>query len=269
MAPIWTIGGASVRGASHLRSGKPNQDALAWHPPAGVAARVVGAVSDGHGARAHFRSADGARIAVEQAIARLTRLIAEPESDEANAALAGDILRAWRRAVDADAAGRPYSAEEAALLTGPRLGAYGATLLTLAAEEDALTILQIGDGDLMLGYPDGRIERALRSDAGLVGEETYSLCQEDAETRFRVTSLWRTDEAHWPDFALLATDGVSKSYRDDAAFEGAVARLRDLARSDWVELMSSLPAWLEELSGKGSGDDATLCLAIRTQPKTT
>ncbi|HYE47826.1 MAG TPA: protein phosphatase 2C domain-containing protein [Caulobacter sp.] len=263
MASTWTIGGASVRGAAHVRAGKANEDAIAWHPAAGCGAKVVGAVSDGHGARAHFRSQTGSRLAVEQAVARLVRHIDEPEADEVGAALAGDILRAWRRAVDADVSARPYSGDETGLLTGPRLGPYGATLLTFAAEQDVMTILQIGDGDLMLGYPDGRIACALRSDAGLVGEETYSLCQEDAETRFRVTTLWRTDEADWPDFALLSTDGVAKSYRDDAAFADAAARLREFAREDWPGLLNNLPAWLEELSGQGSGDDATLCIALR------
>jgi serine/threonine protein phosphatase PrpC len=268
MASIWTIGGASVRGAAHVRANKANEDAVAWHPAAGGGSAVVAAVSDGHGARAHFRSQAGARLAVEQAVARLVRHVEDPDADEVGSALAGDILRAWRRAVDADVAANPYSGAEAPLLTGPRLGPYGATLLTLAAEPSVITVLQIGDGDLMLGYPDGRIARALRADAGLVGEETYSLCQEDAETRFKVTSLWRGDEAEWPDFALLATDGVAKSYRDDAAFESAVARLREFAREDWPGLLGNLPAWLEELSGQGSGDDATLCIALRNPSQT-
>lgn len=268
MASNWTIGGASVRGAAHVRAGKGNEDAVAWHPGGGTGARVVGAVSDGHGARAHFRSGTGSRLAVEQAVARLVRHLDDQDADEVGSALAGDILRGWRRAVDADVAARPYTGEESGFLTGPRLGPYGATLLTFAAEEDVITILQIGDGDLMLGYPDGRVVRALRSDAGLVGEETYSLCQEDAETRFKVTSLWRGEDADWPDFALLATDGVAKSYRDDAVFADAVARLRDFAREDWPGLLSNLPGWLEELSGQGSGDDATLCIALRNPSQT-
>ena len=29
---VWAAGGSSVRGASHVRRNKPNQDAIAWAP---------------------------------------------------------------------------------------------------------------------------------------------------------------------------------------------------------------------------------------------
>lgn len=258
----WLVGGASAPGAAHLRMGKGNEDAAAWLPPSGKARQIVAAVSDGHGAQAHFRSAAGSRIAVDQATRVLAARQVDPEADDD--ALAGAILQGWRTAVLADVAAKPYGNGDP-VTAGTKLGPYGATLLTLAADESALTMLQVGDGDLVLGYRDGRIQRPLRGDDGLVGEETYSLCQDDAETRFRVATLWRDGEgdADWPDFALLSTDGVSKSYATEAAFLAAVARLRDLARSDWSALMTDLPRWLSDLSAGGSGDDCTLCLALR------
>lgn len=260
---LWSIGGASARGASHIRGGRPNQDAVKWTPLGGKGPAVAAAVSDGHGARAHFRSEIGSRLAVEHAIERMSGAHEDDGDSGGGAVLAGDILRGWRRSIESHAANHPYTEEEGQPGPGPRLSPYGATLLTMAAGEDVITLLQIGDGDLLLGYADGRIERPLKPDAGLKGEETFSLCQEDAETRFRVASLWRTD-AVWPDFALLSTDGVAKSYESDAAFEAAVARLRDLAKQDWTGLMAGLPGWLSELSAKGSGDDATLAIALRT-----
>lgn len=257
----WLVGGASAPGAAHLRVGKGNEDAAAWLPRSGSATQIVAAVSDGHGAKAHFRSAAGARIAVEQA----TRILAAQQDDlEADDdALAGAILQAWRAAVLADLAANPFAHSDP-VSPGSKLGPYGATLLTFAADDSALTILQVGDGDLVLGYPDGRIQRPLRSDDGLIGEETYSLCQDDAETRFRVASLWRDGDGPWPDFALLSTDGVSKSYESDAAYMAAVTQLRELARADWSHLLSDLPRWLSDLSARGSGDDCTLCIALRT-----
>lgn len=257
----WQVGGASAQGASHLRSGKPNQDALAWTPPRGEGVRIVAAVSDGHGASAHFRSGIGSRLAVEQATAILARHAEDDDIDDD--ALAAAILRGWRAAVQAHAAANPFTLEEGPGTPGSVLGPYGATLLTISADDNAMTILQIGDGDLMLGYPDGGLQRPLRADQGLVGEETFSLCQDDAETRFRVATLWRADGEPWPDFILLSSDGVSKSYRDDGAFEAAVAHLRDMARSDWSGLNSTLPTWLKDLSAGGSGDDCTLCVARR------
>jgi len=256
----WIIGGASARGATHLRTGRPNQDAVIWSPAAGQGGRIVGAVSDGHGAKAYFRSDVGSRLAVETARALLVARFDNDAHDDG--ALAGDILRVWRESVEAHLDQNPYP-DDMPAQSEPRLSPYGATLLTIAADDGDITVLQIGDGDLMLGYPDGRVERPLRADVGLSGEETYSLCQDDAETRFRVASLWRAPDQPWPDFALLASDGVAKSYPDDAAFANAVARIRELAISDWAGLLAGLSDWLSELSSKGSGDDATLCLAAR------
>lgn len=257
MSSGWRIGGASVRGAAHIRTGWPNQDAVAWSPPDGAGARVVAAVSDGHGAAAHFRSGEGARIAVDTAVDLLAWHLDDGEEDEG--ALGGAILSGWRKAVERHLANNPYDTTQ----TGSHLSPYGATLLTLAANEDVIAMVQIGDGDLMLGYPDGRIERPLRSDEGLVGEQTYSLCLDDAERHFRVASLWKGDESNWPDFALLASDGVSKSFRDEAAFHDAVRQLRTLAANQWGETLAALPKWLSDVSSNGSGDDSTICIVIR------
>jgi len=257
----WLVAGASALGAAHQRVGKGNEDAAAWLPREGSARQIVAAVSDGHGAKAHFRSTAGSRIAVDQAVRILAADLQDPDVDDD--ALAGAVLQAWRTAVLADLSARPYS-ERDPVTPGSTLGPYGATLLALATDDSALSVLQIGDGDLVLGFPDGRLQRPLRGDDGLIGEETYSLCQDDAETRFRIASLWRDGNSAWPDFALLSTDGVSKSYESDAAFMAAVGQLRDLARSDWAALIADLPRWLSDLSARGSGDDCTLCIALRT-----
>jgi len=262
------IGGASVRGAAHVRTGRPNQDAVKWSPPCGPGSRVVVAVSDGHGADAHFRSADGARLAVDQAVDLFAWHLDESENDEAEGGLAGEVARAWRKAVEADLSANPYPTQQRPG-AGPRLAPYGATLLTLGANDSVMTMLQIGDGDLLLGYADGSLERPLRSDESLIGEETYSLCQDDAETRFRVASLWRESSKRWPDFAMLASDGVSKSFRDDSTFEDAIGRLRVLAATEWDAMIEALPDWLADVSAKGSGDDSSLCIVSRISPGAT
>ena len=255
----WLIGGASVRGSAHVRNDRPNQDSIAWSPSGGLGGRIVGAVSDGHGAALHFRSEVGSRLAVERAVEILAWHLDEGEPDDCEGALAGEILTAWRRAVDEHVGAYPLRDEMVASAAHP----YGATLIAIATDDGVLTMIQIGDGDLLLGYPDGRVERPLHADAGLIGEQTYSLCQSDAETRFRVASLWRGDGRDWPDFALLATDGVSKSFRDEDAFVAAVSRFRTLAGRDWAGTLEVLPDWLAEVSAKGSGDDSTICIALR------
>ncbi len=254
----WRIGGASVRGPAHIRGGKPNQDSIAWLPQGGTGARIVAAVSDGHGAAPHFRSDLGSAFAVAAASEVLAWDLDEPESDEFEGGLVGEIARAWRAKVEAHLAAEPLETAN-----GASFIPYGATLLAAGATEEQLIALQIGDGDLLIGYPDGRIERPLASDEGLVGEQTYSLCQGDAEQRFRLAIFWRSEDKPLPDFLMLATDGVSKSFRDDALFTAAIASLRGLAFENWERTLSALPGWLSDVTTQGSGDDSTLCLALR------
>ena len=252
----WRVGGASVRGASHLRSGAPNEDAwlyLADGP-------VVAAVSDGHGAAPHFRSQQGAEFAVRAAASVL-----EAQIDDADGAeLASAMLERWRADVRAHMSANPYSEHERDLAGPPPLSPYGATLITAGVNAGVLALLQIGDGDLVLGYGDGRLERPLPAGPGLAGELTFSLCQEDALSWFQSAVLWRDAARPWPDFIFLATDGVSKSFQDNRAFEAEVARLRKLAFSDWDRFIGEAPEWLSTVSSRGSGDDATMCVAIRT-----
>ncbi|RYY45571.1 MAG: protein phosphatase 2C domain-containing protein [Sphingomonadales bacterium] len=258
----WIAGGASVRGAAHVRRGQPNQDAIAWRPEL-AASRVIGAVSDGHGASAHFRSDTGSAIAAACAVETLSWQLDEAGTDESDAAVAGDLLDCWRRQVSAHLAAHPYSEAEALIPQSSALAPYGATLAAFAASETILLALHIGDGDLVIGYPDGRLERPLRSDTGLAGEETYSLCLPDAAHRFRVATLWLEEGRPQPDFLFAASDGISKSFESDAAFLGAVRALRERARGDWAALQQDLPSWLQEITERGSGDDCTACIATR------
>lgn len=264
---IWRIGGASVTGRAHAASGQVNQDAMGWAPESGRDRIVVGAVSDGHGAPSYFRSDEGARIAVRQAMRRLEAHV-QPGATTDDDDLAAMIVHDWRAEARAHLQAHPYGRMETPPMVGPPLAPYGATLLAVAVGDGSLTALQIGDGDILFGYADGRMTRPLPTDDNLRGEETYSLCQEDAEARFHWAGSWRSADAQWPDFVLLATDGVSKSYRDEAAFHDAARQLRQAAHADWAGLLADLPDWLTRLSAGGSGDDATLCLAIPDHPHT-
>ncbi|MFM7713741.1 MAG: protein phosphatase 2C domain-containing protein, partial [Microcystis sp.] len=58
----WRCIGESVKGASHVRSGLPNQDAIRWFPESGIGLPLILAVSDGHGSAKSFRSDRGSRF---------------------------------------------------------------------------------------------------------------------------------------------------------------------------------------------------------------
>jgi serine/threonine protein phosphatase PrpC len=254
----WRVGGASIRGALHVRHGAPNQDAF-FSQEDSASRAAIAAVADGHGASAHFRSGIGAELAVRAAGAVL-----EADLDDADGAdLASAILARWRADVQAHMGAHPYAPDERALADYPPLSPYGATLIAAGANAGVLTLLQIGDGDLFLGYPDGRVEQPLPAGPELKGEQTFSLCQEDARRWFQSAVLWRSSDAPFPNFVFMATDGVSKSFHDGRAFRAEVARLHQLAMSDWDELLNGASDWLSTVSNNGSGDDATLCVAVR------
>ena len=269
MTSGWIVAGASARGAAHVRSGRPNQDAVAWSPSSGAAARIAAAVSDGHGAAPHFRSQIGSRLAVDGATKLMAWQLGDISLDEADAAIAGDLVSNWRQAVNVHIATHPFSDVEALVPRADRYSPYGATLVAFGATPAMIVAHQVGDGDLTLGYSDDRIERPIRPDAGLVGEETYSLCLPDAVVRFRSATIWHSTDSAWPDFICASTDGVAKSFRDDAAFTAAIAQLRRNAIADWKGLVEALPDWLSELSERGSGDDATSCIALNVMSNTT
>lgn len=256
-------GGASVRGLAHVRADKPNQDAVLWRLPDARFADAAIALADGHGAAPHFRSDTGARLAVESAAAVLGRYHQPPDYGGADA-LPALLLADWRRRVADDLARDPAPGDGA--LPGAALAPYGATLIAASATADELTLVQIGDGDLLLLFADGRVARPLADDAGLIGEQTYSLCLDDAERHFRTASIWRTPGVPWPRAVVVASDGVGKSFADDAGLFAAVAGLVAHARADWTHLMAELPGWLAALSAAGSADDASLALLLLPDP---
>jgi len=253
----WRIGGGTVRGPVHERTGKPNQDAILWIPRTGEGSRIVGAVADGHGAAPHFRSDVGSRLAVEAVTELLAWDLDDGEITDFDHNIIVEIVQAWRQRVDAHLAETPFDPPAPASYTP-----YGATLLAVGANETQMLVLQIGDGDLLLGFPDGSLVRPFDDDEGLVGEQTYSLCLPDAPERFRLSCFRAGEGRPLANFVALSTDGVGKSFRDDGAFEGAIASLRDLAFGNWERTLAALPDWLAQVTSQGSGDDSTMCLAI-------
>ena len=67
-APAWRVIGESVIGASHIRNGLPNQDAIGLWEVAPRRNPIAIAIADGHGSKKCFRSDTGASLAVREAI---------------------------------------------------------------------------------------------------------------------------------------------------------------------------------------------------------
>lgn len=278
----WRVMGETVPGASHLRAGVPNQDAILQVRESGRGLPLIVSVSDGHGSNKCFRSDRGSRFAVKAAARHVGEFLdesrglpghAELES-KAKDSLPREFVMRWREAVEADLRVRPFTEEELGAVEqkdGSRarklveenpLLAYGATSLTVAVADSFALYLQLGDGEILNVSERGEVARALPDDERLFANETTSLCTPDAEQNFRVRLLQIVDGP--PAIILLSTDGYVNSFSDSAGFFKVGTDLLAMLRADGFDpINASLQGWLEEATRSGSGDDCTVALLCR------
>jgi hypothetical protein len=277
----WRIIGHSSRGASHQQSGLPNQDAIGfWLPESGAGPPAILAIADGHGSAQHFRSADGARMAVDTANALLLQF-SRVHSGDSNLAelqaaaseLPRMILETWRASVNAHLAAKPFRDEEferlgekeadaRAEISQNPLIAYGATLLSVLITASYALYMQIGDGDVLFVDDSGATSRPVPPDPRLIANQTTSLCQLEAARDFRLHI--EVPLVHAPALVLVSTDGYANSFASDADFLQIGADFLALAREHGLSGVSErLPGILREASEKGSGDDVTFGIMRR------
>jgi serine/threonine protein phosphatase PrpC len=279
---LWRIIGSSSRGASHLKSGLPNQDAISfWLPESGVGPPAILAIADGHGSPQHFRSATGSELAVEAATALLLAFaklhtgqhsLAELETDAAE--LPKHVVENWHAKVAAHLALNPFRDEEfsrigealeaaaEAEIAGNPTVAYGATLLVVLMTNSYAVCLQIGDGDILFVDDAGKTTRPVPADARLMANQTTSLCQVEAWKNFRLHV--ESPVANPPALVLISTDGYANSFASDQDFLQIGSDFLDLARDEGLDrLKEDLPSILKEASEKGSGDDVTFGIMRR------
>jgi serine/threonine protein phosphatase PrpC len=264
----WAFG-CSRTGASHIRTGKPCEDAYAlWSGSAGAVPCIAVAVADGHGDDRHDQSRTGSALAVEAAITELVgfhRMYAEGiPTQRFRADFRTDfprrITRRWRDLVLLDAEVRalppkndqPDRSRQDVLFTR-----YGTTLLTALIARDSIVVGQVGDGDILMVRPDGAIEFPLTRDTTLTGNETRSLSSADAHLLWRTATFDRGDGG----VLIAATDGVSDSFDGSESEEfrvfirSLVERIHTFGMQSVAGAMSS---WLDRYSSIASGDDMTL-----------
>jgi hypothetical protein len=261
-APVWQATTASVRGSHHVRTGRPNQDAVAVGPAND--AGLVMALSDGHGAARHVRSDRGAALAVELALVEVgaLELGGRHASETPFEAAVDAILKGWRQCVHDDLAARPFTQEEADRagvdLNDAPLIAYGATLLIALLSSSGIQLAQIGDGDIVLIGSNGEVTTPVPGDARLVADETTSLCASEARADFRFCSI-----VVEPAIVMMASDGYGLAFAD-ANWREAVGRdlLVAVGEHGLDQVTSRLPGWLAE-SARVGGDDVSVAIAVR------
>ncbi len=258
--------GCTRRGTSHVRDGRPCQDAHAiWSSSFMGEPILVVAVADGHGGGKHDLSHCGAALAVHAAVSEVIASLPVPGGEGAWRPVSGNgdeefqdrVAARWKGSVISDAGRRPGLSPEGG--GGQELvSRYGTTLLIALVDGSECWVGQIGDGDILLVRPDGSMEAPVPRDETLLGTVTYSLSSRDTP------GLWRT--ARFPlgkgGLLLMATDGLSDSFEDpESEFRVFARSLAERVAGFGIERIgSALPGWLDGYSRNGSGDDMTLVL---------
>jgi serine/threonine protein phosphatase PrpC len=262
---VWRVIGTSVRGASHIRNGLPNQDGIHWYPGQGKGLPIILAVSDGHGSRKNFRSDRGAGFAVDAAVETMKDFI-DRHADTRNLTvikriaeerLPKEIVKRWRSAVMSDQGDSGNTPDT----TDPFIP-YGATLLTVLVTPFFIIYLQLGDGDILTIWKNGEVQRSMPKDERLFGNETTSLCTKDPwrDFRFRFCPILNSP----PRLILVSTDGYANSFRDDDSFLQVGSDIWDMVQTDGLDFVNQhLENWLNEASAAGSGDDITMGLICK------
>jgi hypothetical protein len=278
----WRAVGQSVRGAAHLRTGLPNQDAIRWLPASGTGPPLILAISDGHGSAKYFRSHIGSERAVETAVWMIQDLLdGQPDPSNLSAIkrtaedrLPREIVRRWEEAVAEHVKQSPLTPDELGTLEqqdgvsarqavsdNPSL-AYGATMVAVLVAPTFILYLQLGDGDILVVAEGGQVQRPLERDARLFANQTTSLCSTDAWRDVQVRFQALVDPP--PALILVATDGYANSFVNEAAFLQVGTDILDMIRAEGLEaVQKNLPIWLSEASQAGSGDDITLGILCR------
>ena len=261
----WAVG-CSRKGVSHVREGKPCQDAWAlWSGAVGGLPCLIAAVADGHGDDRHDLSHLGAAFAVKAAVDELLSLFTHCRLEEGPLAFKRSfkadfprrVGRRWREAVLADARERPGDVQDQTGDNHRLFVRYGTTLLAALITEDGLLLGQLGDGAVFLVRPDGAVESPFSTETSDVGTVTNSLCSAD------VPHLWHTAvlERAGGGTLFLATDGLVNAFPNDEETHTFALSLGERIREfGLARVAASLSGWLDHYSAKGSGDDITLTL---------
>lgn len=278
----WRILGKSVLGASHKRSGLPNQDAILWkqNPKKGVP--LILAIADGHGSEKYFRSELGAQFAVqaaEQEMQSFLRTVANhaiSTIEDLAEQLPRNIVGRWNSLVEDHWQENPFVGKEWQWLTKRENAKarreisdnytipYGATLLTVVVTETFILYLQLGDGDILTISTAGRPDVPIPEDKRNLANETTSLCTPDAARNFR--THFQKLARRRPALIMVSTDGYSNCFRDKAGFFKVGTDIWEMIRNEKDGLQKvegSLEGWLTEATKTGSGDDITLGILCR------
>lgn len=281
---MWKAICRSVRGTAHISNGKPNQDSIRCKIDSAGEYGIL-AVADGHGSDKCFRSDLGSKIAVDTAIELLEKIVRQSKGtnhsfikDLIENKLPDSLASLWKKRVEEDYLAMGFSKlkkgenpqyfDANSIKTEMALEeihiAYGSTLLATIVTGGYVASTQIGDGEILVVWGDGSVERPIPKDERLFANETTSLCSEHAIADFRF--FFKRLSVSTPALILLTTDGYVNSFRNEAGFLKVGTDILEILKKEGSEYVeANIEDWLEEASKLGSGDDITLGILYRQE----
>lgn len=267
--------GASVQGASHVRSGRECQDSL--KKVVLDSGAVILAVADGHGSDSCPYSKTGSFTAVNVFCKILGDYLetydGQPEmlftllKREGDTKIAQEIDVEWKRRIlrfhAKSKREMPLDADgEKDRDAVYRL--YGSTLLGLVLTKGFLFAFQLGDGDIVKVSESG-VYSVIEADK-ILGTETHSLSKAESWKKAVTLIRKREESEKKPVMYMLSSDGLSNSYKNEEEFRKTCADYYALLGEHGVKAVSGqLKTWLQETSELGCGDDITALFAYETE----
>jgi serine/threonine protein phosphatase PrpC len=284
----WNVIGASVQGPYHKNKGQLNQDAIGWSQKKPGQLPVILSVADGLGDEMFFRSGKGSQFAVDASIEICNRHIRKIHGWREGALrdlLLNEIIECWNQKIFEDLKSNPFSPEEELLSTKYvqhllskipegkgidqsifiRSYPYSTTLNTVIVTREAIIVLQVGDGDIVIVREDGSTKEvfSLKMDCGRVIPLSYPNVRDSCNVCRRYMVRAR------PLIIYLSSDGYSAGYDSSKVdFDEVIAfefhsKIQEFSTAD---IQNAMPGLLEELS-QGSLDDLTLGIIVGPQEK--
>lgn len=277
----------SVRGQGHINRGVPCEDSSASFTSDDGRYHIA-IIADGHGQEKSFRSKTGSQAAADIALeclkgfAEVTLSTPEGEArfyqDILNnpryrqmtmRQLTNTILAGWSDFIHEDYTVNPPGEEELGEFAEyfrdenkvPQI--YGTTLIAALKLPKCLVLIHQGDGRCDVFYSDGNVDQPIPWDVRCEGNQTTSLCDEDAAESFRHCII---DTEKNPVVACyVGSDGVEDAYRSQ---EGTHTFYRDLSCALIEKYETDFDAYLDEMlpefsargrySKTGSQDDVSV-----------
>ena len=271
----------SIRGASHIKSGKPMQDYSLALSSVNCSLAIV---CDGHGADKHFRSEVGAMLAAQAAKEQLLKFkdAFQNWSDFSNnvdlvlSRLKLGIIGNWQNKIEQHVAEKPFTEEEHQKMSKTFhmrskydiASPYGTTLLAALICNDYCVYLMIGDGAIVEILPDFS-SRIVHFPGKIIYDDqphsaTDSMCEADCFSKF--FTIAKPNAPRNGLAIALCSDGLSEAFNTDISLMAKLNNYLNFYAEEGLEKAKiAIEQQLNELSSLSPmKDDISLAFATNS-----